>query len=343
MATIKYTGTFNGLTAGADGQSILVEGQALPRDAYILSMTYSLNISAGVYSSVETWNLHWFAVGKKDGSPSAWATSDKMDSGAHTFTGKMNYSQDDVEQFTSGSFYLYAKANTTHKTTSYMNSFSITIEYMEYTRCSPPEEVTIEKTITAAEKNMLSWSGASGGKNNEIAGYYIQFADSADGEKFGEYEELEQVETSEDSYELEVRMPKANMYRKFIVWTLGSAGSLWRSEEGTESDVTYRGHAELEGFTDAPLVAGETLVKALHMQELQERANLLREFYGLTAYSFTVIKGGETDLKNWTAHVNEIRSAVDEISTDHDAWIAFSVNCPSADVIEQLRSVILAM
>ena len=79
------------------------------------------------------------------------------------------------------------------------------------------------------------------------------------------------------------------------------------------------------------------------MQELQERANTLRAFYGLAAYSFTNIVRGETGLKDWTAHVGEVRAAIDEISTEHDAWIDTPVNCPRADVIEQLRAVILAM
>jgi hypothetical protein len=138
-------------------------------------------------------------------------------------------------------------------------------------------------------------------------------------------------------------MPADNTYRKYRVWTLGAAGTSWRSDSGTESEAAYRGHAELEGFTDSPLVAGETPVKALHMQELQDRVNTLREFYGLSAYGFTAITGVATALKDWTAHVNEIRAAVDEIGEEHVAWIAIPVNCPRADVIEQLRAVILAI
>lgn len=451
MPEITYYGSFDQHTAGADGLSTYVSGQALPAHAILKDIRFTLDISAGGYASTKNWQLHWFAVGDEDGSPYANSQSKKMTSDDYTFDGSMYFTQSDVEKFTSGSFEVYAKANTTHSSTSYMGDFSITIEYDEHTRCTPPttvslesnstmyetislawsgaqaginneiaeyeieyadsannsswsewislgtfksspqaveapevgvyrkyrvwtigaagyewnsssakesgsvlrlilttrctapKTVTVDKTITAAATNILHLSGAEGGENNAIAGYYIQYADSTDGTTFGNYAELKTVDTNASSIDVEVPMPADNTYRKFKVWTLGNAGSSWRSAAGTESDVTFRGHAELEGFTDTPLIAGETKVKALHMQELQERANTLRAFYGLAAYSFTNIVRGETGLKDWTAHVGEVRAAIDEISTEHDAWIDTPVNCPRADVIEQLRAVILAM
>lgn len=451
MPEITYYGSFDQNIAGASGLSAYVSGQALPAHAILKDIRFTLDISAGGHASTKNWQLHWFAVGDEDGSPYANSQSKKMTSDDYTFDGSMYFTQSDVEKFTSGSFEVYAKANTTHSSKSYMGDFSITIEYEEHTRCTAPTTVSVEaastmyetislswsgakagtnneiaeyeieyadssnnsswgewislgrfktspqkveapdvgvyrkyrvwtigaagdewssetakesgsvlrlvlttrciapstvkvdKTITAAATNILHLSGAEGGENNGIAGYYIQYADSTDGETFGNYAELKTVDTTAASYDVEVPMPPDNTYRKFKVWTLGNAGSNWRSAAGTESDVTFRGHAELEGFTDSPLIAGETKVKALHMQELQERANTLRAFYGLAAYSFTNIVSGETGLKDWTAHVGEVRTAIDEISTKHDAWIDIPVNCPRADVIEQLRAVILAM
>lgn len=211
---------------------------------------------------------------------------------------------------------------------------------LRYSRCTAPQTVTVEKSVTATATNQLSWSGASGGTNNAISGYFIQYADSTDNVNWSAWKELKTVGVVSGT---EVTMPANNTYRKYKVWTLGAAGSDWRSSTGTESGSTYRGHAALDGFTDSPLVAGETYVKALHMKELQDRANALRSFYGLSAYGFSTITSGTTGLKDWTAHVNEIRRAVDEISTNHAAWIAIPVNCPRADVIEQLRAVILAM
>lgn len=212
---------------------------------------------------------------------------------------------------------------------------------LRFSRCTAPGWVSIENSVTPRETNMLTWGAGGAGTNNAVTGYFIQYADSTDGANWSAWKELKTVGNVNSA---EVAMPASNTYRKYKVWTLGAAGSDWRSVDGTESSgSTYRGHAELDGFTDSPLVAGETPVKALHMQELQDRANTLREFYGMSSYGFSEIVSKETDLKNWTAHVNEIRAAVDEISTDHDAWIAIPVNCPRADVIEQLRAVILAM
>ena len=136
-------------------------------------------------------------------------------------------------------------------------------------------------------------------------------------------------------------------YRKFRVRTQGAAGSDYYSDWLESENVLRRDHAALAGFTDSTLTAGTSLVKALHMQELQDRTNTLRAFYGLTAYAFTTITAGQTSLAGWTAHVNEIRAAIEEVCTaskkTHETWISFSINCPRADVIQQLRSVILAL
>lgn len=220
-------------------------------------------------------------------------------------------------------------------------SCTLTLKYnYAFTRCRAPSSVNIEKSVTALATNTLSWEGASAGTNNAISGYFIQYADSSDNKTWGAWTELKTVGVVNSA---EVAMPAENKYRKYKVWTLGAAGSDWRSEAGTESVATYRGHAALEGFTDSPLIAGQTYVKALHMQELQARANTLRGFYALSAYNFTTITSGVTGIKDWTKHVNEIRAAIDEISTKHDAWLEIPVNRPRADVIEQLRAVILAM
>ena len=83
------------------------------------------------------------------------------------------------------------------------------------------------------------------------------------------------------------------------------------------------------------------------MQELQSRVNTLYSFYGLGTYNFTTITEGTTSLAGWTAHVNQIRAAIEDVCNasgkTHESWISFSVNCPRADVIQQLRSVILAL
>lgn len=97
---------------------------------------------------------------------------------------------------------------------------------------------------------------------------------------------------------------------------------------------------ELLPYTDPTPIAGETYVKAVHMTELHENVNRLRIAKGLAAYAFTAITAMQTSLAGWNAHVLEIRAALDEVSTEHDAWLVLDVNRPRLDVLMQLRSMV---
>lgn len=165
MASITYSGDFGGTSAGTNGKSISVSGTALPSNAVITSISYTFNITAGGYSRSKKWQLLWFAVGGTDGSPAASATTSSMSSTKHTFSGSMSFSQSDVSKFTPGSFTLYAKANSTHSSSSYMRAFTITINYFLPTLSSPGTPTITQNndgTYTA------SWSAAtgSGGSGN---------------------------------------------------------------------------------------------------------------------------------------------------------------------------------
>lgn len=160
MASITYSGDFGGISAGSNGKSILVSGSALPSNATIDSISYTLNITANKYSSSQNWKLLWFAIGDSDGSPYASEKSASMSSTSYTFSGSMKFSQSDVSKFTTGSFYLYAKANTTHTSaTSYMRAFTITINYSTASLSTPGTPTITQNndgTFTA------SWSAATG-------------------------------------------------------------------------------------------------------------------------------------------------------------------------------------
>jgi len=134
----------------------------------------------------------------------------------------------------------------------------------------------------------------------------------------------------------------AGYYRKFMVYTIGAIEG-YNSPGKESSNTLRRDHAPLAGFADATLTPGATPVKALHMQELQDRVATLRAFYGLSAYPFTPIVSGQTSLAGWTAHVLEIRAAVDGIGKSHETWLTITENKPRADVIQQLRKVVLAL
>lgn len=106
--------------------------------------------------------------------------------------------------------------------------------------------------------------------------------------------------------------------------------------------IEYTPAIEFAGWTDDPLVVGETHVKAVHMTELQEWAAVLSEYADNGTPTFTPAVPGETSLALWLTQVQEIRAVLDIVSPNHDAWIDVAVNCPRADVMEQIRAVIVA-
>lgn len=77
------------------------------------------------------------------------------------------------------------------------------------------------------------------------------------------------------------------------------------------------------------------------MTELQNTITMLLEFYGLDAQIMSTITAGTTPLSSWTEHVNEIRAAIDFLTTYHDEWLEIPVNVPRADIMNQLRNVLL--
>lgn len=105
--------------------------------------------------------------------------------------------------------------------------------------------------------------------------------------------------------------------------------------------INYR--EPLEEYTDPVIIAGETPVKAVHILELQENINIIRQGYALSEYSFSELRAGYTDLKWWQPHVNQLRYAIDQIGVEHETWLTITENRPRADVIEQLRRVVAAL
>lgn len=207
---------------------------------------------------------------------------------------------------------------------------------ISYTACGAPTSCAVDDTLSTGDVT-LSWGGATGGEGNPITGYEVQRAESTNDSAWGAWGAL----TTTAATSLSVSPPTTpGNYYKYRVRTLGAAGSDYYSGWKESTNTLRRDHAALAGFTDSPLVVGVTPVKALHMLELQDRINTLRGFYGLSAYAFSPIDA--RGIAGWTTHVNELRAAFDEIGKSHEAWIAISVNCPRADVIEQLRAVVLA-
>lgn len=106
--------------------------------------------------------------------------------------------------------------------------------------------------------------------------------------------------------------------------------------------IDYDPALEFSGWTDDPLVVGETFVKAVHMTELQQWTAVLSEYADNGTPTFTEAVPGETSLALWLSQVQEIRAVLDVVSPNHEAWIDVSVNCPRADVMTQIRKIIVA-
>jgi hypothetical protein len=132
--------------------------------------------------------------------------------------------------------------------------------------------------------------------------------------------------------------------------SVSSTDALGVASGATARSFTYA----VPTWTDASLVAGTTPIKATHMTELQAAINNVRAYYGLAAYAFTSITAGVTGLAGWTGHVQELRTAIEQVAAlvngwdtanaTNDitlpTWIAISENKPAAAVIQQLRNVI---
>ena len=213
------------------------------------------------------------------------------------------------------------------------------------TNCREPTSPKLSATLSR-DAVKLSWGAGSAGTNNSVTGYDVQRRESTDGNNWGSWENVPGSPVT--TTEMNVSPPNtAGNYYQYQVRTRGSAGSNYYSKWVTSTNTLRRKWDAFGAWTDDPLVAGETPIKALHMQELQSRTNTLYAFYGLGTYNFATITAGTTSLAGWTTHVNQIRTAIEDVCNasgkTHESWISFSVNCPRADVIQQLRSVILAL
>ena len=128
MASITYTGSFGSNSAGANGRTCTMRGNALPSNATITSIDYTIAMRAGGYNGINQWIVHWFAIGGEWGSPGDWDSSTKMSSHVQTLYGSMGPNSAKTP-FQNGSFTLYAKVNSNHSSTSYMGDVTITVYY----------------------------------------------------------------------------------------------------------------------------------------------------------------------------------------------------------------------
>lgn len=109
------------------------------------------------------------------------------------------------------------------------SSYTVLSAPLLTTACGAPTSCTVSPTL--AEGNVtLSWSGASGGINNTISSYEIQYSDSADNVTWGAWTALTTVTTTATSGSVSVAPPPTRgNYRRFQVRTRGTAGASYYS------------------------------------------------------------------------------------------------------------------
>jgi CSLREA domain-containing protein len=96
-------------------------------------------------------------------------------------------------------------------------------------------------------------------------------------------------------------------------------------------------------FTDDPLVAGVTLVRAVHFNELQTRINAARSARGIGAYAFSPVGVGTVVQ---ATHIAQLRAAVADLYVTPPTYTdnPLSVGTPiRAAHVEQLRTAVVAV
>lgn len=212
----------------------------------------------------------------------------------------------------------------------------------EYTvsKCIEPDGVELAAATSAGQKVALSWNAGESGLDNTITHYEVARKLSEDGSTWGD---LETVGTTTGLSMLVEAPGPMGAYYQYYVRTVGDEGAAWASPWAACADTLQKVHPTLVPYTDPTIVPYETPVKAVHMLELQTNINLMRVALGFEEYAFADMRAHYTSLGEWSERIKAMRAAIDEMASDHDAWLPLGANSPRADVIMQLRQVVAAI
>jgi len=148
--------------------------------------------------------------------------------------------------------------------------------------------------------------------------------------------------------------------RRTIVATAGAVAlsAIQADASGVSSSAATRSTTyAVPSYTDSTIASGTTAIKAAHITELRTIINVIRAYYGLGAVSWAAAITAGTSSSGWAAHVAEMQSAIDDVVTLVNAWDASATanlitepawiipdgKRPQANVMEQLRSVIVTL
>lgn len=109
------------------------------------------------------------------------------------------------------------------------SSYTVLSSPLLITSCGAPTSCSVSSTVAEGTVT-LSWSGASGGTNNAISSYEIQYSDSSNNSTWGSWTALTTVTTTATSGSVSVAPPATRgYYRRFQVRTRGTAGASYYS------------------------------------------------------------------------------------------------------------------
>jgi hypothetical protein len=109
------------------------------------------------------------------------------------------------------------------------SSYTVLSSPLLTTACGAPTSCSVSSTLAEGGVT-LSWSGASGGINNSISSYEIQYSDSSDNLTWGAWTALTTVTTTATSGSVDTSPPTVRgNYRRFQVRTRGTAGASYYS------------------------------------------------------------------------------------------------------------------
>lgn len=109
------------------------------------------------------------------------------------------------------------------------SSYSVLSAPLLTTACSAPTSCSVSPILAEASVT-LSWSGASGGIDNAISSYEIQYSESTDNATWGAWIPLTTVTTTATSGSVATSPPSVRgSYRRFQVRTRGTAGASYYS------------------------------------------------------------------------------------------------------------------
>jgi len=125
--------------------------------------------------------------------------------------------------------------------------------------------------------------------------------------------------------------------------------------EATSSEVVRSITVLASPFEE--VVPNVTQVKASHIRSLRTAVNNVRDFYGLSAVSWSEdVVAGKTYVKNWPFHVLELRKAIEQVvdfingfdvtwvnKIPDPAWIPITTGRSQAAVMQQLQTIILGL